>query len=212
MSEDAGGCARSWQCDRPRRPIAKRLQHSPMPGLAAKAGLRSFAGRSTADDRIPGSKPPVVGSTRPFHEAEHLPGREPPAAGFPCAYVLSARVRSSRPCGARGFHNMRDRRRVRAVRRIFNRHFVVLSRIQASLPGHPDSNKFAAETAEITLIQINNVRYRTLILPFVPCRQFVLFPSSKPTQTGRPSEIRSGEFRDLHAYSFCFFFFRPECL
>ena len=106
MSGDAGGCARSWPRDRLRRPIAKRPRHSSTPGLAAKAGLRSFAGHSTADDRTPCSKPPVVGSTRPFDEAEPLLGREPLAARFPCAYVFSARVRSSRPCGARGFSNM----------------------------------------------------------------------------------------------------------
>src|SRR6476620_11678148 len=103
MSGDDGGCARSWQRDRLLPPIAKRLQHSPTSGLAAKAGLRSFARYSTADDRTPGSKLPGVGSTRPFDEAGLLLGREPLEAHFPRAYVFSILVRSSRPCGAQGF-------------------------------------------------------------------------------------------------------------
>src|SRR4029079_537518 len=103
MSGDDGGCARSWQRDRLLRPIAKQLQHSPTPGLAAKAGLRSFARCSTADDRTPGSKLPGVGSTPPFDKVESLRGREPVEARFPCAYVFSTLVRSLRPCGAQGF-------------------------------------------------------------------------------------------------------------
>jgi hypothetical protein len=35
-----------------------------------------------------------------------------------------------------------------------------------SFLGHPDKNQFAAETGQATLIQIKNVRYRTLICRF----------------------------------------------
>src|ERR1700758_4548166 len=99
MNGDDDEYAQSWQHDRRRRPIGRQLQYSLTRGLAGKAGLRSFAGRSTADDPIPGPRGPGVGATLPFYEVELLAERETCAARFqsPCVWIV--RVGSSPPCG-----------------------------------------------------------------------------------------------------------------
>ena len=169
MSADGGGCARSWQYDRPRLTIAKRLQHYPSLGFAAKAGLRSFVGRSTVYDRIPRSRPPVVGSTRPFRRSRASSRARASRSPISVRLVLSARVRSSRPCGARGFKKWHAAGEI-ALRGEYS--MVILSSFPVSRLRCLDTRTKInlRRNSRVTLIQINHVRYQTLILLLRPLR------------------------------------------
>jgi hypothetical protein len=90
-----------------------------------------------------------------------------------------------------------------------------------SFLGHPDRDRFSAESNQATLIQINHVRYRTLILPppaapivryaagslFAMPQDLLLSHSSQytadrqATQRRRISRLRP----IIRFYSFCFF-------
>src|SRR5579872_6174425 len=105
MNGDGDEYAQSWQRDRLRHPIGRQLQRPLRSGLAVKAGLRSFGGRSIVDDQTPGPRGSGVGSTLLFDEADARAEREFFSARFRSACVEIARVRSSPPCGSGDFLN-----------------------------------------------------------------------------------------------------------
>jgi hypothetical protein len=90
-----------------------------------------------------------------------------------------------------------------------------------SLLGHPDISELTADSGKATLIQINYVRYRTLILP--PPRSFALPPglcslcrkvfivALEPIHGRPPSNPAAANFALASNYSFLFFLlFSPE--
>jgi hypothetical protein len=86
-----------------------------------------------------------------------------------------------------------------------------------SFVGHPDRDQFSAESGQATLIQINYVRYRTLILPppgsfAMPkglcslCRK-VFIVALKPIHGRPPSNPAGANFALAPNYSYLFFLF-----
>jgi hypothetical protein len=92
--------------------------------------------------------------------------------------------------------------------------------VSNSFLGHPDKSEFSAEAGQATLMQINHVRYRTLILPprlfamppDLSCRTILYYRTQADTRL-IAKQSSGGEFRACAQKVILFFFaqmLRPE--